>query len=113
MKHQSCQERQFMRLPRSSIAGLMGLVLALAIGFATIRGPTEVWAGDTHLVTCALFSLAIVGAVVRQGAKHAWWLGFALFGLGYMTLAFRARDLSSWRTKLPTTTALEHVGARL
>ena len=33
-----------MRLPRFSIAGLMGLVVVVAVGVATLRFASELWA---------------------------------------------------------------------
>jgi hypothetical protein len=77
-----------MRRPRVSIAGLMGVVVLAALGFAAIRLGPEATSGAMTLVTCAVLLLAIVGAVSRQGGRRAWWLGFALFGWAYLVAAY-------------------------
>ncbi len=73
---------------RFSIAGLMGIVLVAAIGLAALRNASETWAGVMLLLTCGALALAVVGVVCRAEAERAWWLGFALFGWGYLALAF-------------------------
>lgn len=77
-----------MRVPRFSIAGLMGFVFIVSIGLVSLRWPTPVWAGAIFLMTWGVLSLAVVGAVCRGGPARAWWLGFALFGWGYLLLVF-------------------------
>jgi hypothetical protein len=76
------------RSNRLSIAGLMGAVLVTALGLAALRNNSETWAGIMFLVTWGLIVLAVVGIVCRGGAERAWWLGFALFGSGYMKLVY-------------------------
>ncbi len=73
-----------MRSVRFSIGWMMSVVLVLALGFAALRNPTEIWAGLLPLVTQGMICLAIVGAVCRTGDERAWWLGFAAFGWSYM-----------------------------
>ncbi len=90
-----------MRMPRTSIAGLMGAVLVASLGLTGMRTGSAIWAGTTFLVTCAVLSLAVVGAVCRTGAGRAWWLGFAVFGWGYLVLVFRGwNSAANWN--LPT-----------
>jgi hypothetical protein len=96
-----------MRTFRFPIAGLMGTVLVVAIALAALRNASETWAGVTFLMTCAVLCLAIVGVVCRGGRERAWWLGFALFGWGYLLL-------SLWSTvNLPTMTVLDVIAERL
>jgi hypothetical protein len=77
-----------MRSVRFTIAGLMGVVLILALGLAALRNPTGVWASFVPLVTRSLLCLAVVGAICRKGTERAWWLGFALFGWNHFGLPF-------------------------
>ncbi len=96
-----------MRAIRFPIAGLMGAVLVVALGLAALRNASETWASVMFLLTCGVLNLAVVGTLCREGAKRAWWLGFALFGWGYLVLAF-------WSSvQLPTMTLLDVVGSRL
>ena len=56
-----------MRSLRFSLAGLMGVVLLAAIGFAALRSPSETWAGALLLATLAALGIATVGAFCRSG----------------------------------------------
>ncbi len=91
-----------MRTFRFPIAGLMWAVVVAALGLAALRNASEIWAGATVLATCGILCLAIVGVVCRTDESRAWWLGFALFGWGYLALAF-------WSPQSLPTTALLHV----
>jgi hypothetical protein len=96
-----------MRTSRFPIAALMAAILVVALALAALRNISEAWAGATFLVTCAVLTLAIVGIVCRGAAARAWWLGFALFGWGYLAL-------TSWSSfELPTMTVLDAIAARL
>jgi hypothetical protein len=100
-----------MHFNRFSIAGLMGVVLISALGLAALRSVSETTAGITLLVACAALALAVVGAICRTGSERAWWLGFAVFGWGYLNLAFWSH---SNETTLPTiiglTTLFSYLG---
>ena len=92
---------------RFSIAALMAAVLIVALGLAAMRNFSATWAGVTFLVTCAVLCLAVVGIVCDGDARRAWWLGFALFGWGYLVLAF-------WSSvELPTMVLLDAISERL
>jgi hypothetical protein len=73
---------------RFSIAGLMGVVVVAAISLAALRTASELWAGMVLCLTCGVLALAVVGVFCGAPAERAWWLGFSLFGWGYLTLAF-------------------------
>ncbi|MFI5461170.1 MAG: hypothetical protein ACHRXM_37670 [Isosphaerales bacterium] len=95
---------------RFSIAGLMGAVLIAALGLAALRSASATAAGMTLLATCGVLGLAVVGVVCRQDGERAWWLGFAVFGWGYMALAFLSPNDSA---TLPTLTLLKAVFTRM
>ena len=96
-----------MRTIRFPIKGLMGAVLVVALGLAALRNPSETWSGVIFLLTCGVLCLAIVGVVCRQQEERAWWLGFALFGWGYLLLSMRSTVV------LPTLTLLDAAAARM
>jgi hypothetical protein len=84
-----------MRSLRFSIAGMMGIILAVSLGLAALRSNSEAWAGAAYLATCEVLALAVVGVVCSGGSRRAWWLGFVLFGSGYLSLAVREDPGSS------------------
>jgi hypothetical protein len=70
-----------------SVTGSMTLVMALAVGFASLRYASPLWAGSVLLLTLAGLSLAILAAVYLKHGARAYWAGFALLGWGYLILA--------------------------
>ena len=84
-----------MRTVRFPIAGLMWAVVVAALGLAALRNASDIWAGATFLVTCGVLCLALVGIVCRTNESRAWWVGFALFGWGYLALAFWSPELAA------------------
>ena len=89
---------------RFSIGWLMAVVLVAAIDFAALRIANATWAGLLSLLTHGALGLSIFGICFRKGAERAWWIGFFVFGLGYLRL-------SPWGfvdpEKLPTFLLLE------
>src|SRR5262245_46171736 len=98
-----------MSRPRISLAGLMALVLFVAVGIAALRNSSEMWAGVMLLATLGMLASSILGIVYRTDGRRAWWLGFALFGWGYFALAY----LPGVRPKLPTTGLLAYTHTKL
>ena len=76
------------RSVRMKISGLMAVVLVVAVGLAALRSGSDIWAGAWFLLTCGALALAAVGSVFDTRGARAWWLGFAIFGCGYLVLAF-------------------------
>jgi hypothetical protein len=93
---------------RFSIARMMCVVLVAAIGFAALRASLVSQAGLMLLVTCGVLMLGVVGTVCRGPQERACWLGFTLFGAGYLTLV-HATAFSS--RSLPTITLVEFIAS--
>ncbi len=94
-----------MRTLRISIASMMGVILAVAVGLAVLRDPSAMKAGGMLMLTYGILALAVVGMVCADRAARPWWLGFGIFGAGYMAIS---RCWSSTNmTWLPTTAVLE------
>ncbi len=100
-----------MRRFRFSIAGLMGIVLIAAVGLAGLRNASALWAGTLLMLTCATLALAVVGAIYCRGPRQAWWLGFAIFGWGYLALLKCCSDPSV--ALHPLSVLLEIFGVRV
>ena len=80
-----------MRKFRFSISGLMGLVVAAAIGFAALREGSEAWASVTFTATAIILLMAFPVLIYSRGALRAACVGFTLFGWAYFAFTF-----SSW-----------------
>jgi hypothetical protein len=102
-----------MRLPRFTIAGLMGLVVVVAVGVAALRFASELWAGVLLMLTLAVLGAAVLAFHERTGARRAWCRGFALFGWGYLALAMGPWASDTIAPRLPTTRGLDTFYARM
>jgi hypothetical protein len=92
---------------RFSIRNLMGLIVAIAVAFAALRGANDHWAGGLVLAFLGLLGYSILASIHRQGAARAVWLGFIVAGGGYF-LAVRALP-DQERGWLPTSQLLTYV----
>jgi hypothetical protein len=102
-----------MRLPRFTIAGLMGLVVVVAVGVAALRFASDLWADILLVLTLGTLGAAVLAFHERTGAKRSWWRGFALFGWGYVALALGPWASESIAPRLPTTMGLDALYARM
>jgi hypothetical protein len=102
-----------MRLPRFTIAGLMGLVVVVAVGVAALRFASETWAGVLLMLTLGVLGAAVLALHERAGVSRAWWRGFALFGWGYVVLALGPWASEAIAPHLPTTIGLDALNAKL
>jgi hypothetical protein len=103
------EEAIVLRSVRFSIAGLMAAVAVAALIVAALRSSTAAWAGAVLMLVCSVLGLSIAGALFQTGSKRAWWLGFALFGCGYLVLAFWSEHNFD---SLPTTALVVFLGSK-
>jgi hypothetical protein len=101
-----------MRKVRFTIGGIMAVVLVLAVGFAALKSANGVWAGVILMMTYGALSLAIVAVLCCRDVQRVWWIGFAVFGWGYI------RSASGWLSpfplgNLPTVALLDWLSAQL
>jgi hypothetical protein len=87
---------------RFSIAGLMGVVVIVAVGLAALRKGSEAFAGVIFLTTSGVLGLAVLGAALAEGRPRQIWLGAAIFGTGYMILVFSREPVPHPTPSLPT-----------
>jgi hypothetical protein len=71
-----------------SIAGMMALVVLIALGFGALRNPTLLWASLIFTATVAFLAMAILGTLARRGRARMTWAGVAVFGWLYLALSF-------------------------
>jgi hypothetical protein len=90
------------RWVRPAGVAVTGLVLVALLGAVRARSAPGLGAGAAFLLTCGVIGLTALGAVLDRGRRGEIWLGAALFGAGYMIVAF-ARDPSPYPIpQLPT-----------
>ena len=70
---------------RISIATMMGVVLLVAVGFAALGNPSPILA-STAFALVVLTLLA--GTTVALVGREPFWVGFAVFGWGWLVLSF-------------------------
>jgi hypothetical protein len=102
-----------MCLPRFSIAGLMGLVVVVAVGAAALRFASELWASVLLMLTLGVLGAAVLACHERTEKNRAWWRGFALFGWGYVLLAMGPWASEAISPHLPTTMGLDALYAKM
>src|SRR5215475_7161898 len=98
---------------RFSIAGLMGIVLVVAVGLGGLMSPSPMKAGAIFMMTCGLLGLALVGAIYRRGKQRAWWVGFCVFGWGYLLLVATYGGGKFRFPSLPTSQVLVALGPKI
>jgi hypothetical protein len=94
-----------MRNLRYNIASILGAVLFFAVGFAALREADDLWDSGLFSLTLGLLLAAVLLAVHRTEARRAFWIGFALFGWGYLSLSL----IPSTESRLITTKALAYL----
>jgi hypothetical protein len=94
-----------MRGPRYNIAGMLVAISFVAVGFAALREATDQWDSGLFSLTLGVLLNAVLLAVHRIEARRAFWIGFVLFGWGYLSLSL----ISSTESRLITTGALAYL----
>jgi hypothetical protein len=90
---------------RCTIAGALGAILFVAVGFAALREADELWDSWLFSLTLGLLLFAVLLAAHRTGGRRAFWIGFALFGWGYLSFSL----IPSTEPRLITTKALAYL----
>jgi hypothetical protein len=97
-----------MRRFRFSIAGLLGVILFVAVGLAALRSASAQWDGAVFGVTLLILTTSILVAIYRDQARRAFWIGFALFGWVYLAASL----IPPVEARLPTTGGLVFLDAK-
>jgi hypothetical protein len=94
---------------RFTIASLLIAVLFLAVGFAALREASELWSSSIFTLTLGALLISILLAIHRASTARAFWVGFALFGSGYLGLSL----VPSIETRLITTKGLAYLDSKV
>jgi hypothetical protein len=85
-----------------AVVGLAGCSAVLSLGIFGSKTAPGFWVGAIFLLTCGLLGVTVLGVAGDQGKRRQVWLGAAIFGIGYMAIAFgRSLDWETWPS-LPT-----------
>ena len=88
---------------RFSIRTAMAFILVSAIGLAALRGASELWAQMMLMTSAIAVGVSVLGASLVRGREQAWWLGFAVFGAGYLAVSAGPWVDDAFRNQLITT----------
>jgi hypothetical protein len=94
-----------MRRIRFTIASLLVVVLFVAIGFTALRESSDLWDSGLFSVTLGVLLISILLAIHRAESRRTFWIGFALFGWGYLVLSL----FPATESRLITTQALTYL----
>jgi hypothetical protein len=95
-----------MRL-RVSIRLLMAVVGLVAVVIAALRSASPLWASALFTLTLGILATAVLGALFADRRRRPFWTGLAVFGWGYMALAFGPWLATEVRPHLTTSTILD------
>jgi WD40 repeat protein len=98
-----------MRRFRYSIAGLLGMVLFVAVAFAALRQADELWDSALFSLTVGLLLTSVLLTIHRTGRKRAFWLGFAFLGWTYLIASL----IPAVESRLLTTTGLAYLDSMI
>ena len=97
---------------RSAIVTALTLLAFAMVSLAALFEGEAVWANVLFLMTIALLGVAVLGVIFRGGEDRAFWQGFALFGVGYLVLAFGPLFPRPSRLELPTSALIRVAHAK-
>jgi len=90
---------------RFNVSAILAAILFVAIGCVSLREADEFWDGGLLCVTLGLLLGAVLLAAHRTQARRAFWIGFALFGWGYLGFSL----VPAIESRLITTKALAYL----
>jgi hypothetical protein len=102
-------EKHSMGRLRFHLGTLVILVLLLGVGFAALREASDLWESGLFTLAICVLLISILPAIHRTETRRAFWLGFALFGWGYLGLSV----VPSIETRLITTMALAYLDSKV
>jgi hypothetical protein len=73
--------------PTISIRMLLAVVAFIALACTSIAWANGIWATTLFTASLGVLLFAVLALILRRGVKQAFWIGFALFGWGYIWMA--------------------------
>jgi hypothetical protein len=81
--------------PTISIRAMFAVVACIGLACVALARANAIWASVMFTAALAVISLGLLAAILRRGAKQAYWIGFALFGWLYLWMAHWPAEFSS------------------
>ncbi len=75
-----------MKYPQFTIAGLIFVILVIAVALGALLAASPPWAGAMWSLTFFTLICSLLGIALGRGERRAYWLGFALLGWSYLLL---------------------------
>jgi hypothetical protein len=75
-----------------SLGGLILATVAVGVGLAAVISNSHLAASLAFSLNLGLLCLAITGAICGQGVMRTFWVGFAVFGVGYGLAVLNSPD---------------------
>jgi len=75
-----------MKLPRFSLRALFIAVGLFGLGLVVLINASDLWASAVFTVTLCVLFIGVVGSIL-SGPARAYWIGFTVFGWGYLWIA--------------------------
>src|SRR5262249_18272737 len=69
---------------RFSISSVIGAVGIAALWCAALRDATGIWSIVALVLAIAVLCFAAVGSILSRGNMRLFWIGFAVFGWGFL-----------------------------
>jgi hypothetical protein len=98
-----------MRRFRFRIGTLLVLIIALGIGLAALRESNATWDSGVFTLALAALLVSILLAIHRTESRRAFWIGFAMFGWGYLTMSL----VPPIASRLVTTKLLAYIDSKV
>lgn len=78
--------------PTISIRAMFCVVAFVGLACVALVRANSIWSTVMFTAALAVISLGVLAAILRRGAKQAYWIGFALFGWLYLWMAHWRSD---------------------
>jgi hypothetical protein len=102
-----------MSIFRVSVLGLILLVAVTAVGLAALASPSNELANGLFTFTGGCLLFALLATMYRDGSRRAFWVGFSVFGWGYLLACYGPFVGSAIRARLLTTTLIDRLYAQM
>jgi hypothetical protein len=81
--------------PTISIRAMLCVVAFVGLACVALVRANSIWSTMMFTAALAVISLGVLAAILRRGAKQAYWIGFALFGWLYLWMAHWPSEFSN------------------